>query len=307
MLSAKPYPMPAVEKVPDTQEAVLEEAAPEQAGFVTGSKDGAQPKSFLLSADDSAIAAMSGAGDRQLMVNNYDYPPPHTTFYVPSTWYGTYPHKTVGRVFFSSGGYNYSCSGSSIGGRAVITAGHCVSDGASHWHTNWTFTPAYKSGAAPYGVWSAFYLTTFAAWHTGEELGRDVGFAAVSDKNALKLSQTVGYLGFAYGGSRVRHWNTFGYPAGSPYNGASMVNTEASYSKTDTAPNPDTTGIGTNQTGGCSGGPWIYTYKPATTGACNYANGVNSYVYISPAEPYRIYSPYFDTSVNSLRLTAIGK
>ena len=55
----------------------------------------------------------------------------------------------------------------------------------------------------------------------------------------------------------------FGYPAVSPWTGKVMVDTEASYAAVDTSESPNTTGIGTTQLGGCSGGPWIMNFAPA--------------------------------------------
>jgi hypothetical protein len=207
----------------------------------------------------------------------------------------------VGKVFFTKyGGGNYVCSGSSIGNKAVLTAGHCVSDGAGHFHTNWVFVPAYRNAVRPYGTWTAFWKATFAAWHTSSNLARDVGFTAVSNVGGKTLAATVGYLGFSWNYTAPLHWNMFGYPAGTPYNGAWLVQTQASRSRLDSTKSPATRGIGTKQTGGCSGGPWI---KDFIVG--DYANGVNSYVYT--AQPLEIFSPYFDTSVKSMKDTAVSK
>lgn len=48
---------------------------------------------------------------------------------VPYDEYSNQPYKVVGKVFFSSGGNDYVCSASASGNNAVLTAGHCVSDG----------------------------------------------------------------------------------------------------------------------------------------------------------------------------------
>ena len=201
--------------------------------------------------------------------NGYDYPPPQTTFKVPPSLYGTtstsFPYRAVGKVFFREGGADYVCSGSSIGGRAVLTAGHCVSDGKGRYHTNWVFVPSYQNNVRPYGIWSAFWLGTFPAWHNNGDFGRDVGFAAVTDHGGKKLSDQAGFLGFAWNRSRVKHWNDFGYPQASPWDGKYLVETQASYATTDTSFTPHTTGIGSTQTAGCSGGPWIKTFVPGVS------------------------------------------
>ncbi|GAB4544853.1 MAG: hypothetical protein Fur0020_14070 [Thermodesulfovibrionia bacterium] len=302
MMNAKPYPMPSLSGAPQSMESAPEEMLGGLAGI---NKGGLPGTSILLSEDENAVIGLTGAVQP---MDAYAYPPPQTTFYVYNPLYGTtssvYPYMAIGKVFFTKSGVNYVCSGSSIGGRAVLTAGHCVSDGAGHWHTNWKFAPSYRNGTTPYGLWSAFALITFTAWHTQGNFCRDVGFAAVSDIGGLKLSQKVGYLGFAWNQSRTQHFNVFGYPAASPYNGQRMVETQASYNRTDTSCSPGTTGIGWNQAGGSSGGPWILQFFPGSAGAMNYANGVNSYIYTS--QPKQIYSPYFDSNVKYMKDIAVS-
>jgi hypothetical protein len=84
-----------------------------------------------------------------------------------------------------------------------------------------------------------------------------------------------------------------------------MVETQASLATVFTDPSPDTTGVGTSQRPGFSGGPWILKFTPGSAGAVNYANGVNS-MYFKDS-PDQIFSPYFDTSVSNMRNTAIAK
>ena len=291
--------MPMLEGAPPPQDALTEyEEEPGEPGFGTSSKDGTS--SVLLTGDEAA--AMALLGEIEPMADGYDtYPPPENTYPIPMTWYGSFPIRAVGKVYFTSGGSNYVCSGSAIGNRGVITAGHCLSGGDSTWHTNWIFRPAWRSGWAPFGTWTAYTKNVYVVWfYNGGPEGycRDVGAAKVSDVGGKTLAGTVGNLGYAYNYSRLQHWSMHGYPAASPWTGAIQVKTGASYSNTvdpGCLSGPATTGAGTRQTGGSSGGPWIKTYRPQQSGSNNYVNGVNSYIYI--AYPLRVYSPYFDTSV----------
>ncbi|MBI5492866.1 MAG: hypothetical protein HY893_08045 [Deltaproteobacteria bacterium] len=301
MLNAKAFPLIKLSGTPSPIGTLPDQGAGQTPSFNRG---GAKGQSFLASGNETIAAAISGA----VQPTGYAYPPPHTTFYVLTSLYTSYPYSTVGRVFFSQGPFNYSCSGAAVGNRAVFTAGHCVSNGAGSWNRNWTFVPAYQNGSAPYGTWSAFTLGSFSSWHTLGSFCRDVGYAAVSDINGVTLANTVGWLGFAWNYSVVQHWNMFGYPAEAPYNGMWLTETQASYSRSDNPGcSPYTVGIGTTQTGGCSGGPRILSFVPGTTsgGANNYINGVNSYIYT--VQPNELFSPYFDTSVKNLKDQAVLK
>lgn len=333
LLDAKPFPTPFVSEEtrkshPETRQegqrsedtGVLlqdDSHAPEDPGFA----DPEQKESDYLVGYEATVAEeahdiarvseqdafLSGGEERTPMANGYDYPPPHNTSPVYGDLYEKFPFIAVGRVFFTadSDGRDYSCSGASVGGKAVLTAAHCVSDGEGRFHRNWVFIPAYKNGSAPYGKWYANSFYAFDSWHYSRDLGRDVGFAVVNDREGKKLSEVVGYLGFSANAGRVIHWNVLGYPAAPPYDGSSMIETQASFAQLDSSESPGTNGIGTSQTGGSSGGPFVQDLRIGGSGACNHANGVVSYAYEDL--PYLVYSPYFDTNVYNLKNTVIAK
>jgi hypothetical protein len=308
MRNAKPFSLIALPGRAPTSEAAAVEEPTGLPGFSRGRL--ADQDSVLLSDDDLAVLPYSGALEESVealpAAGGYDYPPPHTTFYVLTSLYTTYPYKSIGKVFFSLNGSNYVCSGSAIGNKAVLTAGHCVSEGGQNkWANNWVFVPAYKNGDKPYGTWPAFYLYAFQAWLDSKEWGRDVAFACVSNQAGKTLAQTVGNLGFSWNESRKKHWNVFGYPSAAPWDGEWMVETQASLATIETAPSPDCSGVGTSQRPGFSGGPWILKFVPGGAGANNYANGVNSHFFTT--SPNQIYSPYFDTAVNDLKKQAVKK
>ncbi len=303
MENAMPYPMPVMEGTPEAVDiSNLDSQVGNNGGVEKGSlslsdiaNKGEKGLPTALSEEKEAVAIAGGD------ISTLAYPPPHNTFYVPTSKYRTFPYKTIGKVFFTSGGYNYTCSGSSVGGRAVLTAGHCVSNGSGSWHSNWVFAPAYMNGSYLYGAWSAFYFTTFSSWFYNGNLCRDVGFAAVSDKNGYTLSQTVGHLGFAWNQSVNLTWDVLGYYGGW------MVQTHAAYSRSD-SPNGCTShplGIGTSQTGPEGGSTRIWQFVEGSVGANNYANGVNSYAY--SMYPLEIFSPYFDSSVSTLKNAAVSQ
>ena len=65
-------------------------------------------------------------GDIELL--GYSYPAPFTRWENFAD-YNLWPYRAVGKLFFKQGGKSFVCSASSIGGCAIITAGHCVHQG----------------------------------------------------------------------------------------------------------------------------------------------------------------------------------
>ena len=137
----------------------------------------------------------------------------------------------VGKVFFTLGATDYTCSGTLVrNGRAyvVLTAAHCVTNGRGQWAVNWTFVPGYSDGAEPYGQYTARRFFVSPRWQgpTGSER-YDVAFVQVTPARLdgvksrrptppaglpirFAASQTAPQQGQAY---------VFGYPALAPYTG----------------------------------------------------------------------------------------
>ncbi len=276
----------------DIEESIQaeKEDEPEVTGKGEGLQSGGLPEEDVEEDAEEEPLATSGG---------YNYPPPFTRHNVlcPYTYY---PYRTVGKLFFKRGGKSYVCSASSMGNYAIWTAGHCLHAGnnqASGWATNVVFVPAYKNGSAPYGQWPAKRLWVRTAWYKNgipKGLCQDMGGAVLFPKGGKKISQVVGWLGFAWNWSRYQHWHALGYPAAKPFNGQLMVDTQASYAYNGSVGcSPAPVGIGCDMTGGCSGGPWVWRF-----GTNNYLNGNNSYRRSS--KPQEIFSPYFGNHAKSL-------
>jgi V8-like Glu-specific endopeptidase len=208
------------------------------------------------------------------------------------------PYRTSGKVFFRMGAGNYVCSATAVASEnksAVITAGHCVNDGAGGpWATNWAFAPGYRNGAAPYGIWTAQSLHTTTEWLSQANLRYDIGAAIVSpNASGQLLTDVVGGRGIAWNQNVVQSFRSFGYPAAAPFDGSKLFVCDANYGTTDSfvpgsGPNP--IGIGCDMTGGSSGGGWLILDS--------IVNSVNSYKVVSQNEV--MYGPYFGSAAESL-------
>ena len=104
----------------------------------------------------------------------------------------------------------------------------------------------------------------------------DLGAAVVSPSGGQTLTQAVGgrSLAFNYAGSQ--RYNSFGYPAGSPFNGQRLWKCDSSLYMSDSSTDPQTMGIRCNMTGGSSGGGWVGASDPLAR-----VYSVNSYGYRS--------------------------
>lgn len=89
----------------------------------------------------------------------------------------TYPWRTIGQINMqSSTGATYTCSGATVGARAVLTAGHCVHSGpgGAGWY-NVQFSAGRScntAGAtckAPYGTLGWSHITTYQAWTNSKD------------------------------------------------------------------------------------------------------------------------------------------
>lgn len=235
----------------------------------------------------------------QATQGGYNYPGPFTRFEVTDA-YTEYPLRTIGKLFFKRNGRSFVCSAASIGGDAIWTAGHCLHAGnnkRSGWATNVVFVPAYRDGKAPYGQWRVKQMWVRTAWYRhgiSKGLAQDMGGAIVYPRNGRRLSQTVGWLGFAWNMGRFQHWNQLGYPAAKPFNGQRLICAQSSYAYDGSVgASPKPVGVGSDLTGGSSGGPWIVRFETA-----NYLNGNNSYRRRS--KPQEMFSPYFNGNAKSL-------
>ena len=216
---------------------------------------------------------------------------------VPSPYAGL--TATNGKVFFTDNGVNYVCSGTALasGNESVVwTAGHCVNEGPGDNFTNWAFVPAYRDGARPYGTWAASSLHTTTAWASQGAHGYDLGAARVSPNNGATLTDTIGggrTLAFNY--ERAQQYNSYGYPAGKPFNGRRLWMCDSGLYTQDNGQSLPTMGIQCNMTGGSSGGGWVVPTD-------NKVYSVNSYGYASLRNV--MFGPYQDNVALELFNTA---
>jgi hypothetical protein len=198
--------VPAAQAARVETKAVAQDKAAVQRYWTAARMRNAIPADKVLSGSFAAGPKKPKAAPAQQI------PPPYTS----------QPTSTNGKVFFTDDGLNYVCSGTSVlsGNKSVVwTAGHCVHDGASNFHTNWSYVPGYADGSRPYGTWTARSLLTTSGWANSGDFSYDNGAAVVSLNGGSALTDVVGGRNIAFNYPRQQQYAAHGYPAAPPFNG----------------------------------------------------------------------------------------
>jgi hypothetical protein len=209
-----------------------------------------------------------------------------------------------GKLFFSLSGGNWVCSGTVIGRSTIATAGHCNSDGAGSFATNRLFCPSYYNPTpftgAPHparGCWAVTASKTSSNWHLSGDPDYDYACLVTNVTGTVvanKIGNVTGWAGRAWNWTDVPEI-TFGYPQEAPFlgNTIQMVASVDWYSWDATAGGQVSKVIGSDLTGGASGGGWFLSWRapgaeiadtdatgntdPAGAQNGPYINGVNSH------------------------------
>lgn len=178
--------------------------------------------------------------------------------------------RRAGRLFFKVGADTGMCSASLIKPGVVVTAAHCVAEfGTNAGYSNFQYVPAYFQGQAPYGVWSATNVYLMNSYLNGTAQCAQPGVVCTNDVAVIKLAPQSGKYAGHYTGWFGYAWNGYGFTAGktqvtqlgypsSHDGGELMQRTDAGGEVIAEASN--NTIIGSRQTAGSSGGPWLVNF-----------------------------------------------
>jgi V8-like Glu-specific endopeptidase len=140
-----------------------------------------------------------------------------------------YPNRTHGRIFFTQGGGDFSCSGTVVtsgAGNLIATAGHCVFDPFTRrFSEELVFVPGYRRGTAPFGVWAATHAVTPGQWAQAANLDFDMAMVQLaSDPLAGTVQEAVGSRGIGFDQPVRQKLAAYGYPAApARYDGEELV------------------------------------------------------------------------------------
>jgi glutamyl endopeptidase len=184
--------------------AMLRKGIEQWEGAFMGVQSGSASKtSSNTSLEDSATAPRNagGQGARIESVIGTDT----RTRINPTTGY---PFRTIGKI-------ELGCTGTLIGPRHVLTAGHCVyNTGNNQWYSALNFTPALNGSVKPYGgpiKWSR--AISVKGWTRDHNRNYDYAMIILSKP----IGNTVGWMGYGWKNPMpLYNVNINGYPGDKP-------------------------------------------------------------------------------------------
>lgn len=308
--NAKELPLPSGNALPGAAAgaAARSSAAPKSSappGFLPGaSGDGKQspavlvPQSLLKKSYPAAGAQSVAAEPRQYGTAGL----PFTTARVDA--YGftvtkAYPFRAAGRLFFNIGADTYVCTASLIAKGVLITAAHCVTEfGSGQLFSNFVYVPAYSNGKAPYGQWQGQAVGVLSSYLDGTMdcvqkvvCPSDVAVIVLKAKGKKYPGTNTGWFGVGYNGygftpSGDIQISQLGYPSNLDL-GRLMERTDAVGFVPSSPDYRSNTLIGTLQTQGSSGGPWLVNLgiPPVLDGTPGYDSDPNMVVGVTSWGP----------------------
>ena len=231
-----------------------------------------------------------------------------------------YPFRAAGKLFFNIGASSFVCSASLIKPGLVVTAAHCVANfGQNQFYSNWRFVPAYRAGVAPFGSWTVLQARVLTSYLNGTDscavsgvvCQDDVAVLALNPQSGAYAGNTTGWYGFgingySYNSSKQALITQLGYPVALD-NGNVMQRTDSQ--GFTSASNSNNTLIGSLQTGGSSGGPWVVNLgrQPVLSGISfgtapvrNIVVGVTSWGFTNSAVKQQGASPFTAGNISNM-------
>lgn len=182
-----------------------------------------------------------------------------------------YPERTHGKLFFTLGAQNLSCSGTVVASRSrnlVMTAGHCVVEPGGGgiepvWASNMVFVPAYRDGVAPFGLYPATTVRAPTRWVREPLIELDIAAVnLVPGPGGAQIQDLLGARGASFnrprGSYRNNGFQIFGYP-GEPaafYNGERPILCNSRFQGYERGTGSVLAGP-CNMKQGSSGGAWV--------------------------------------------------
>lgn len=120
----------------------------------------------------------------------------------------SYPYRAVGKI-------DIGCTGTLVGPRHVLTAGHCVYDIDNDlWYRSLDFSPGQNGSSRPYGKYSWEVAIAASGWVNSHSANHDYAMIILG----TNIGNTVGWLSYGWRNPLPKYTvNIAGYPGDKPY------------------------------------------------------------------------------------------
>lgn len=282
--NAKPKPLPRNTSAPAAQSDLLAEGEAARFSGTSGEAPGGEgdgKRSLVRLPVNTALDALDEVAPQEFGSANHPY-----TTSVAEAPTGQF-NRRAGKLFFRDGSSSFVCSASLIKRGVIVTAAHCVAAfGERRFYQSIQFVPAYWRGSAPYGVWNWAQARIMTSYFTGSDscavsgivCANDLAVVVLAAKNGVYPGTSTGWYGYGWGGYSYTggsaHITQLGYPV-ALNGGLELIRTDSRGFVSSA--NSNNTVIGSLQTGGSSGGPWIVNYGlvPTLSGGAGFGTNPN--------------------------------
>lgn len=216
----------------------------------------------------------------------------------------SYPYRATGKIYARWGSLWYVCTASLVKKGVLVTAAHCIHEfgkGDAGWADEVLWIPANiaQNRNGPYGVWTVRRMFIPAPYLNGRDTCTQTGVVCNNDIATIVLQRRGGRFAGDVLGWYAYGWNGFSYRASTHLGNTTTVQvTQLGYpaafdrgfqmQRTDAVGwyvedgNLRNTQIGSAQTGGSSGGPWLANFgtRPNVSSAASLGSDSRSNVVI---------------------------